>query len=369
VRKAPRSLVALITKILGRGAGKSERARHRLLARPTQEDVLHGFRFILGRELEDEGAIKAHMNVATVTELRDILLRSDEFSGKYKSMCPDALEHPIISMERRTVVFVHLLKTGGTSLRVMLGKQFPDGRKCPVLEDKLHLLSIAELAQYDFFSGHFDISAIRFIPRDDIEIVALFREPRARLISLYRFLKSHPLTDEFANDSFIRLAHRSTAEEFFENPQLRLDPRIRNHYLFALGRSFAWFDQNKSSLSTETLSQVLQDAKSKIRALTALGITERFDHSVQLIWKSLRFPPPSWMEKAHVTDKFAENDSRFRRVEPVRMTPRLATAMEDLVAYDDILYQVAVKEFDRRFAEIQSFDNKTTATFESVASP
>jgi hypothetical protein len=354
VRKAPRSLAALIAQIRGRVGGKAERVRHRLLARPTQEDVLHGFRFILGREPEHEGAIEAHMNVATVAELREILLSSDEFSGKYKFMYPDVSEHPIASIDRRTIVFIHLQKTGGTSLRSMLGKQFPDDRRCPVFEDKLHLLSIAELARYDFFSGHFDISAIRFIPRDDIKTVALFREPRARLISFYRFLRSHPLGDEFSGDQLIPLAHELTAEEFFENPQLRLFSAVNNHYLFALGRSFAWFDQNRSSLSREALSHVLEDAKLQICALTALGITERFDHSIQLIWKSLNLPPPSSMEEVNVTDKIVENDLRFRRVEAVRMTPRLATATEDLIEYDDILYEFAVQEFNRRFAELQS---------------
>ena|ERR1700722_2695752 len=208
--------------------------------------------------------------------------------------------------------------------------------------------------RYDFFSGHFDISATRFIPRDDIETVALFREPRARLISFYRFLRSHPLGDEFAGDQLIPLAHELTAEEFFENPQLRLFSAVNNHYLFALGSSFAWFDQNRSSLSREALSRVLEDAKLQIRALTALGITERFDDSIQLIWKSLNFPTPSSTEEANVTDKIVENDLRFRRVEPVGMTPRLATAIADLIEYDDILYEFAVQEFNRRFAERQS---------------
>jgi hypothetical protein len=101
------------------------------------------------------------------------------------------------------------------------------------------------------------------------------------------------------------------------------------------------------------LSHVLEDAKLQIRALTALGITERFDHSIQLIWKSLNLPPPSSMEEVHVTDKFVENDPRFRRVEPVRMTPRLATAIADLIEYDDILYKFAGLEFNRRFAALQ----------------
>jgi hypothetical protein len=74
------------------------------------------------------------------------------------------------------------------------------------------------------------------------------------------------------------------------------------------------------------------------------------------------------MEEVHVTDKFVENDPRFRRVEAVRMTPRLATAIEDLIEYDNILYEFAVQEFNRRFAELQTTDCKSAGTLEASES-
>jgi hypothetical protein len=57
--------------------------KHGLLARPSREDVLNGFRLILGREPEDERAISAHMLIPSVAELRQVLLASEEFQGKY----------------------------------------------------------------------------------------------------------------------------------------------------------------------------------------------------------------------------------------------------------------------------------------------
>jgi hypothetical protein len=356
MRKVISYLAGVVAGVRGSRTEVAEQVRHRLFSPPTREDVLNGFRLILGREPEDERAISAHMLIASVAELRQVLLASEEFRGKYKVMRPAIEAHPSLSMGRRTIVLIHLQKTGGTSLRVMLERQFPADRRCPVLEDKLHLLSVAELGQYDFFAGHFDRSSLRFIPRDDIKTVALFREPRARLISFYRFLRSHPVGDEFADNYLIRLASDSTAEEFFENPELRHFSVVNNHYLVALGSSFSWFDQNRASLSREKLSQLMHTAKMQIRSLTAIGITEQFEQSVAMICKSLDLTPVPSIEAVHVTDKFPEIDSRFRRVGTVTMTPRLADAIADLVAYDDELYQFAKSEFERRLIEFQGLE-------------
>jgi hypothetical protein len=332
---------------------KIEQVQHKLRERPSREDVLHGFRLILGREPENQHAIDAHMDIPTVSELRRALLGSSEFQGKYKMMRPETNDHPGLSIEREAVVFIHMPKTGGTTLRALLEGQFPADRVCPVLEDKLHLLSVAELGQYDFFAGHFDRSSICFIPRKEIKTVVLFREPRARLISYYRFLRAHPNCDEFANDACIRVAHELTAEEFFEYPAIRQLVLVYNHYLIALGASLSWYEQKLGlPLSKEEISHALEEAKRLIRATTAIGITERFDQSAELICEALHLDKPASIAPLHVTSNFVERDERFRRVEPVTMTPRLASALDELTVYDEELYRFANQEFDRQCAEL-----------------
>jgi hypothetical protein len=331
---------------------KIEQAQHRLRDRPSLEDVLHGFRLILGREPENQQAIDAHMNIPTVSELRRTLLVSSEFQGKYKMMRPETHDHPGLSIEREAVVFIHMPKTGGTTLRALLAGQFPADRVCPVQQDKLHLLSVAELGQYDFFAGHFDRSSICFIPRKEIKTVVLFREPRSRLISYYRFLRAHPNRDEFANDSCIRAAHELTAEEFFEYPPMRKLFLVDNHYLIALGATLSWYERKLGvPLSKEEISRALEEAKRLICATTAIGITERFDQSVELICKALHIQRPPSIAPLHVTSNFVEQDARFRRVEPVTMTSRLASALDELTVYDEELYRFATREFERQCAE------------------
>ncbi len=313
--------------------------------------MLNGFRLILGRELDDQNVIDDYMRVSSVAELRRILLKSQEFEEKYKAMRPAECEHPSLSMARDTLVFIHLRKTGGTSLRAMLEQQFSANRRCPIREDHLHHLSVAELGRYDFFAGHFDRTALRLIPRSNIKTIALFREPRARLISLYRFLRSHPMRDEFDSDLFVRLANELSAEEFFERPEMRTASFMFNNYLLAFGSSYSLFAQNQASLTQADFSRALEEAKQQIRSLTALGITERFEQSVALICNSLSLPVPRLIEERNVTDNLTEVDARLRRVDAVAQTPRLLAALEELTVYDNELYRFAVEELERRCTE------------------
>jgi hypothetical protein len=295
------------------------------------------------------------MLIPSFAEFRRALLSSEEFKGIYKGMFPQTYGHPSLSMGRETLAFIHLQKTGGSSLRTMLERQFPAERCCPVRDDKLHLLSVAELGQYDFYSGHFDRTSLRFIPRDDIKTISLFREPRARLISFYRFLKSHPVRDEFANDPLMRFANELSAEDFFERSEIRVHVGVYNHYLIALGGSYAWFEYTRTSLTKEDFSRALEEAKRQIRALTALGITERFSQSVEFISRALNLRPTPSIESVYVTEKLPLMDARFQQVDPVVMTPRLAEALAELTVYDDELYRFAVREFERRYCELKGF--------------
>jgi hypothetical protein len=351
MQKMFRSLNSLMLHFRNKRSEKGGETRSRLREGPSREDVIHGFRLILGREIEDQDVIDAHMRVSNVDELRRLLINSEEFREKYKLMHPDTFDHPSVTVGRDTLVFVHLRKTGGISLRNMLEAQFPADRRCPVRENQLHLLSVAELGHYDFFSGHFDQASIRLIPRNKIKTVALFREPRARLISLYRFLRAHPISAEFGSDLLVRFANELSAEEFFERPEVRSSAAVYNNYLIAFGGTYSWFVRNQSALSRDDFAGALEEAKRQIHALTALGITERFDQSAKYIFTALSLNPPRPIDALNVSDNLSKMDHRLRRVEAVTITPRLNAALEELTGYDDELYVFAVEEFERRCAE------------------
>jgi hypothetical protein len=100
----------------------------------------------------------------------------------------------------------------------------------------------------------------------------------------------------------------------------------------------------------ESLRQAPKEAKLPIRSLTALGITEQFEKSVQCIAKILDFSALRSIEVAHRTDDFPTRDRRFQRIEPVKMTAPDWAALDDLVSNDEVLYKLAVAAFERRYA-------------------
>jgi Sulfotransferase family len=325
----------------------------RMMEPPSHEDVYQAFRLILGREPGNERAVEAHLLARSVAELRIALINSEEFQGKYRSLHPDSNLNPYWSVDRETLIFIHLKKTGGNSLRGMLQKLFAADRICPMRENNLHTYSVAELGQFDLFAGHFDLHSVNYIPRKIVKVISLFREPTSRLISFYRFARAHPPRDEFAENPTVRLANDLTAEEFFERPEMRSMTEIYNHYLMALGLSCSWFENNAAYPTPEVLSRALEVAKTRIRNMTAIGITEHFADSVDYICHACKLQSEKSVDAAHVTDNLSVNDARFRRVEPVDMTPRLAAALEDLTAYDTEIYRFAVNEFWRRFNEFK----------------
>lgn len=52
----------------------------------TREDVISGFRHLLGREPESEETIAHHMRLGTLEDLRRTLVRSEEFASAYPAM-------------------------------------------------------------------------------------------------------------------------------------------------------------------------------------------------------------------------------------------------------------------------------------------
>lgn len=347
----------LIAQLRGNGHSETAQGTHRLLRRPTRSDIVYGYRMILGREPESEAMIEAQqMQHASVASFRRSLLKSIEFHGQNRSLYSEQALHPYWSRNRNTVVFIHLQKTGGTTLRSIIESQFAPERICPI-RSRLYSLAVAELGQYDFFAGHFDLPSLRFIPRDKLVSCSLFREPRARLISFYRFHKSHPAGGEYANNAYVCLANELSAEEFFEHPEVRISPDVYNNYLLAFGQSFEWYVENRHALTKEDFSLAMVEAKRQICALRAIGVTERFDDSADVICNALSVARPPKIVAAHVTDEFATRDPRFHRVGQVHMTARLAAALEELTCYDTELYQFAVGEFNRRLAAIRSPTN------------
>jgi hypothetical protein len=88
------------------------------------------------------------------------------------------------------LVFLHLPKTGGTTLHHHFSTHFTPEETCPERHSNLKSYNVDELRQWRFFSGHFNADEIRQIPRP-LFVVTVLRDPIDRLLSNYYFWKRH----------------------------------------------------------------------------------------------------------------------------------------------------------------------------------
>ena len=268
---------------------------------------------------------------------------------------------PYLSWNQEAVAFMHLPKTGGTTLYSLLSRCYPEARTWGP-DPRLHLYSATELADYDFFSGHFDYFSTRLIPRNLVHRLSILRDPYSRLISWYRFCQARALIGVTTNDADVELAHKLSPEEFFENEYNLRSPWVNNAYLYFFGAPDSRAEELKTVLVERAgadsrsltgdceeevrIARVLGEAIRRVVTLDGLGITERYDESVALIFAGLRLARPETIVPQKVTDQLI--DGELPPVPPVEMTPRLRRALKPLTRYDRIIYDVAKHEFERR---------------------
>jgi hypothetical protein len=100
-------------------------------------------------------------------------------------------EAPVAPAADRKLVFLHLPKTGGTTLLHHFSAAFAEAEICPERFSALDRIPPETLATYRFFSGHFNYEQVRLIPGRTF-VVTVLRDPIERILSTYYFWKRHP---------------------------------------------------------------------------------------------------------------------------------------------------------------------------------
>jgi len=128
----------------------------------------------------------------------------------------------------RKLVFLHLPKTGGTTLHHHFAQHFAPEEICPERFSRLHRYAPEELARYRYFSGHYNYDQIRTIP-GQLFIVTVLRDPTERLLSSYYFWKRHtPEAIARRNLEGPAIARAGTLVDFLRNPHHEVQDSVNN---------------------------------------------------------------------------------------------------------------------------------------------
>jgi hypothetical protein len=258
--------------------------------------------------------------------------------------------------EQEAWVFIHAQKTGGTSLHNMLAETFGDRTVYREHTDTLYRRCPAELAQYSVFAGHFDFDSLAYVPRRTRRLIVFLREPRQRLLSLYRFLRAHePSSPAFKGIK--EIANRLDAAEFFRSVMAPTRSDLWNHLTWCVMGQRKWnaYRQILSGLDEPALAHQLEDIRKEIRKrleeFTFIGLQEDYPHSCQRLFELIGARVPQ-VRHDHSVESLSTDTRYFKYVPRRQLTRHLEDTLAPLVRLDDIVYQEGCDLYTARWNRI-----------------
>jgi galactose-3-O-sulfotransferase len=235
-----------------------------------------------------------------------------------------------LASSREALIFVHLYKTGGTTLNRIIEWEYNLNRICSVEPtwwrwsyQRIMRWSPARMARMDVFKGHMPFGLHKLLP-GAASYITVLREPVERAISDYYFarrFKPHP---------HHRAAHRLTLEEYFlqkheHNLQSRILAGPNAHELFP------------SVCDADTFAAAKENVA---RQFTVVGLTERFDETLALLKVLL-----GWKVKRYRSFRVADN-----RISKQQVAPATLSLIQKWERFDIALYQYASSLFEKAIA-------------------
>lgn len=243
-----------------------------------------------------------------------------------------------LSVENNHVMFMHIEKTAGTSLRHMLAKQYRRDQIMPVPlvggkadhriyptsgEDYPAILSKMNESYgngYKLIMGHYNWSHVqRLSPK--WKVFTFFRDPAERFISHFYFIRDramdHPLHSQLKGVSL---------ESFVSSKLARQE--------FAVKQCLWMSGDPEAPLTANSFSQALNN----LNKLHTIGIVEQMDASLKLLefTYGYQFDAP-----------LHEN----RTPRPESISPVVMDEIKFICRHDYVLYDTAKAIFDRMIQE------------------
>ena len=141
----------------------------------------------------------------------------------------------------KAALFLHIPKTGGTTLRDIISRQYVASeilelKNLITSEEDLARLSDDEKNNFKIIMGHFSYG-LHNLMKQETFYLALLREPVARVISGYRYIKTHTGNQFYAKVSNLTLEEylESGVDILLDNGQTRLRPGRPGVYRRTIG--------------------------------------------------------------------------------------------------------------------------------------
>jgi hypothetical protein len=255
------------------------------------------------------------------------------------------------------LVFLHVPRTGGTTLHHHLAAHFVPHEICPERFSRLDQYSPDQLEKWRFFSGHFNADEIRRIP-GPLFIVTILRNPIERLLSNYYFWKrQRPETIEKHRLDGPRLIKGGNLADFLRSNHGGVLDSTNNMMArrFA-GQVYAWPDGNWRARVGDKGFEV-SDMEIVQRALRNLLSFQVFDDTSSLhdiynrVAQVFGMKPLDAIERLNTKETI---DGKMVAVEEEEITPQIQDMLEKHTRLDSIVYRLALDHLRRTSRRLNS---------------
>lgn len=247
-------------------------------------------------------------------------------------------------VEDRKLVFLHIPKTGGTTLHHHFSRHFAPEEICPERFSNLAAIPPERMARYRYFSGHFNFDELHLIPGPRY-VVTVLRDPIERILSTYYFWKRHkPEVVEAQGLQGPAVARAGDLAAFLGSNDPAVTDAIDNTMArYLAGRvnvahdgGYRYVVANAGMQVTEL--QVMHRATAHLLALDYFGFTAHLNEVYGRV--SLVFGMPQLSQLGRMNAREEITDA-LGPAEEEEVTPELMAKLRGLTMLDRELYRLA----------------------------
>lgn len=226
------------------------------------------------------------------------------------------------------VIYLHIPKTAGMSLRSYLVDQFPRDHICPAFGWQ-DLKRQHRVTPVDLIAGHFDVRLLTLLPPGPRQVITFLRGPVARTVSAVHHATHDPAFRHHALD----LKGRRVDDLLLDPDVMRFFANTQTAYLSSVDLDCPEpvTDGCLEELSFDNLIPDVARAIRNLGKMDFVGLTESFPSDLLILSDILGTYPPGIAPLL--------NAGEARSAAPPDLTPRQLRSVIEHNAYDLELYE------------------------------